>query len=87
MSRRCPAMSLQHLEDGPALVATVRRAAAVHNASWEAMVPDQFTIDLRAEAAEERAFNAMAAEKQRLREHICATYGITIRELASLAMV
>lgn len=50
------------------------------------MIPDQFTIDLRAEAAEERAFSAMAAEKERLREHICATYGISIRELASLAM-
>ena len=79
-------MSLQTLEDGPALVAAVRRAAAVHNLTWEAMVPDQFTINLLAEAAEERAYVAMAAEKTRLREHICATYGISIRELASLAM-
>lgn len=79
-------MLLQSQEDGPALVAVVRRAAALHNATWEALVPDQFTIDLRAEAAEEQAYLAMAAEKQRLRDHICATYGISVRELASLAM-
>jgi hypothetical protein len=72
-------------EDGHALVAAVRRAAAIHNQSWEAMVPDAFTVDLRAEAAEEQAYAAMAVEKARLREHICATYGISIRELASLA--
>lgn len=79
-------MLLQSQEDGPALVAAVRRAAALHNATWEALVPDQFTIDLRAEAAEEQAYLAMAAEKQRLRDHICATYDISVRELASLAM-
>lgn len=73
-------------EDGPALVAAVRRAAMAHNATWEAMVPDHFTVNLRAEIAEEQAYVAMAAEKQRLRDHICATYGISIRELASLAM-
>ena len=73
-------------EDGRSIVADVRRAAAAHNQSWEALVPDQFTVDLRAEAAEERAYLAMAAEKARLRDHICATYGISIRELASLAM-
>lgn len=78
-------MFLASREDGTALVAAVRRAAAAHNLSWEAMVPDAFSVDLRAEAAEERAYIAMAAEKQRLREHICATYGLSIRELASLA--
>lgn len=72
-------------QDGPALVAAVRRAAAVHNATWEALVPDHFTVNLLAEDAEEQAFVAMAREKARLREHICATYGISIRELSSLA--
>ena len=79
-------MLLQDQEDGHALVAAVRRAAAVHDVSWEAMVPDQFTVNLLAEAAEEQAYVAMADEKRRLREHVCATYGISIRELASLAI-
>lgn len=79
-------MSLQTLEDGHPLVAAVRRAAVVHNATWEALVPDQFTVNLLAEVAEEQAYLAMAAEKQRLRDHICKTYGLSIRELASLAM-
>ena len=78
---------LTQREDGHTLVAAVRQAAALHNGTWEALVPDQFTVNLLAEAAEERAFVAMAAEKARLREHICATYGISIRELASLATV
>ena len=79
-------MLLETEEDGRDLVAAVRRAAAAHSLSWEAMVPDQFTVNLLAEAAEERAFQAMAAEKARLRAHICATYGLSIRELAGLAM-
>lgn len=79
-------MLVHEQQDGHALVAAVRRAAAVHNVTWEALVPDQFTVNLLAEAAEEQAYLAMAAEKQKLREHICATYGISIRELASLAM-
>lgn len=78
-------MSVQE-EDGHALVAAVRSAAAVHNVTWEALVPDRFTVNLLAETAEEQAYLAMAVEKQRLREHICETYGISIRELASLAM-
>ena len=68
------------------LVEIVRAAARVHNRSWEALVPDAFTVNLGAEAAEERAYAAMAAVKRDLRDHICATYGISIRELASLAM-
>ncbi|WP_419808438.1 hypothetical protein [Sphingomonas sp.] len=79
-------MRVKTHQDGQLLVAAVRRAAAAHNLTWEAMVPDAFTIDLRAEAAEEQAYLAMAGEKQRLRAHICTTYGISIRELASLAM-
>lgn len=78
-------MSLQSHEDGRELVAAVRRAAMLHNRTWEQLVPDQFTINLLAEAAEEQAYLAMAGEKQRLRDHICDTYGISIRELASLA--
>lgn len=68
------------------LVARVRAAAAVHAVSWEALVPDSFVIDLAMEAAEEHAYAAMAAEKALLRRHICETYGLSIRELASLAM-
>ena len=79
-------MLLETQDDGRALVAAVRRAAAVHNLTWEALVPDEFTVNMLAEAAEEQAYVAMGAEKQRLREHICATYGISIRELASLAI-
>lgn len=79
-------MELNTLEDGHTLVGAVRRAAAVHNATWEALVPDQFHVNLLAEEAEEHAYLAMAREKSRLREHICATYGISIRELSSLAM-
>ena len=73
-------------QDGPALVNAVRTAARAHNMTWEAMVPDAFTVNLLAEAAEERAYLEMARHKARLREHICHTYGISIRELASLAM-
>lgn len=69
-----------------ALVGEVRAAARAHASTWEALVPDSFRVDLRAEAAEEAAYLEMAAAKARLRDHICATYGISIRELASLAM-
>lgn len=79
-------MLLETDPDGRELVAAVRRAAAVHNATWEAMVPDHFTVNLLAEAAEEQAYLAMAREKARLRDHICAIYGISARELASLAL-
>jgi hypothetical protein len=71
--------------EGHALVDAVRAAAHVHNSSWEALVPDSFTVNLAAEIAEELAYADMAAAKQRLRDHICETYGISIRELSSLA--
>ena len=74
------------IEEVHRLVAAVRAAAAVHAASWDALVPDSFTINLAQEQAEQDAYDAMAAEKARLRDHICATYGLSIRELASLAM-
>lgn len=72
--------------EGEALVAAVRAAAAVHHSSWEALVPDAFTVNAAAEAQEEAAYAEMAAAKRRLRDHICRVYGISIRELASLAM-
>lgn len=72
--------------DGRRLVEMVREAARLHNSSWEAMVPDAFTVDLVFEAAEERAYAEMATAKSLLRDHICHVYGISIRELSSLAM-
>lgn len=74
------------MNDGHALVAAVRSAAKTHSMTWEAMVPDQFTVNLAAEAAEEAAYAEMARRKRALRDHICETYGITIRELTSLAL-
>lgn len=74
------------IDEAHRLVARVRAAAALHAISWEALVPDSFVIDLGMERAEEHAYQAMAAEKAQLRRHICDTYGISIRELASLAM-
>lgn len=70
---------------GRDLVEFVREAARRHNASWEALVPDRFSINLLAEDAEELAYRDMAEAKALLRNHICETYGISIRELASLA--
>lgn len=67
------------------LVAAVRAAAAVHQSSWEALVPNQFEVNLDAEEIEEEAYADMARHKAALRRHICATYGISARELASLA--
>ena len=74
------------MSDGQELVAAVRRAARAHSRTWEAMVPDQFTVDLAAEAAEEADYTEMALHKRALRDHICDTYGISIRELTSLAL-
>ena len=71
--------------DGRDLVAEVRAAARTHGKSWELLVPSHFEINIDAEEAEEAAYAEMAGAKARLREHICATYGISIRELFSLA--
>lgn len=73
--------------DGRGLVAEVRAAAARHDSCWKALVPNRFVVDQSAEAAEDVAFQEMAQAKERLRDHICATYGITIRELSSLTLV
>ena len=71
--------------DARKLVAAVREAGRRHNLTWEAMVPDAHRVDLAHEEAEELAYAEMAAAKAALRDHICSTYGITARELASLA--
>jgi hypothetical protein len=73
-------------QEGHALVDAVRAAARIHNSTWEALVPDSFTVNLAAELAEEIAYADMAVAKQRLRDHLCTIYGISVRELASLAM-
>lgn len=73
--------------EGRALVGAVRTAAQQHEATWESLVPDAFTIDLTAEQAEEDAFQDMAVAKRALRDHICRTYGISARELCSLAII
>jgi hypothetical protein len=70
--------------DAKALVAAVREAARRHNVTWEALVPNAREVDFRHEEAEELAYMEMAAAKTALRDHICETYGISIRELNSL---
>jgi hypothetical protein len=72
-------------EEAKALVAAVRAAAARHRTSWEALVPDHFTVDLLHEPAEEAAYAEMTDAKRKLRDHICAIYGLSVRELISLA--
>jgi hypothetical protein len=72
-------------QNGRALVAAVRSAAKRHNVTWEALVPDPYRIDLAHEEAEELAYAEMEVAKDQLRDHICQTYGISYRELSSLA--
>jgi KaiC/GvpD/RAD55 family RecA-like ATPase len=67
------------------LVAAVREAARRHHTTWERLVPDALSVDFAHEDAEEAAYVEMAAAKRALRDHICDTYGISARELASLA--
>jgi hypothetical protein len=67
------------------LVAEVRAAAREHGKAWEELVPTSLVINFESEAAEEAAYQTMAAAKRRLREHICRVYGVSARELASLA--
>jgi urocanate hydratase len=73
-------------DDPRALVAAALDATRAHGSSWGALVPDAFTVNDAAEAAEEAAYAAMAAAKARLRDHVHATYGITLQQLCSLAM-
>lgn len=73
--------------DGKELVAAVREAARRHGATWDALVPSDFHVDMAHEDAEERAYAEMAAAKRALRDHICETYGLTIHELAGLIML
>jgi hypothetical protein len=76
---------MQNEQDGRTLVESVRAAAARHNLTWEALVPDPYRIDVAHEEAEELAYKEMEAAKDQLRDHICHTYGISYRELSSLA--
>lgn len=71
--------------EGRDLVADVREAAALHKVSWGLLVPSPHMVDLGAEHVEEMAYQDMAEAKRRLRDHICATYGISASELCSLA--
>jgi hypothetical protein len=73
-------------DEAKALVVAVRAAAERHNLTWDALIPDRFTVNAAAEAAEDAAYDEMAQAKRALRDHICATYGISIDELSSLAM-
>ncbi|PXA85167.1 hypothetical protein DMC47_38135 [Nostoc sp. 3335mG] len=71
--------------EGRELVGEVREAAARHKVSWGLLVPSPHVVDLGAEHVEEMAYQDMTQAKCRLRDHICATYGITAAELCSLA--
>lgn len=71
--------------DSRVLVDAVRDAAHRHDLAWRALVPDRFTVNSAAEAAEEAAYADMARAKHALRDHVHATYGVTIEELAQLA--
>lgn len=73
------------IDEARQLVDAVRAAAAAHRSTWEAMVPDSFTVDLAMEPAEEAAYADLARAKARLKAHICQVYGLSPREIASLA--
>jgi hypothetical protein len=75
-----------NIDEAHRLVAAVRGAAAKHKVTWEQLVPTQFIVNFAAEEAEEQAYAEMAVAKAALRQHICETYGLSIRELSSLAM-
>jgi hypothetical protein len=78
-------MSGEMIIEGQHLVDAVRTAAREHQTTWDALVPNQFEVNLSAEQAEEAAYSEMARAKAKLRDHICEVYGISIRELSSLA--
>jgi hypothetical protein len=78
-------MSDPVINEAQKLVADVRAAATAHKATWEELVPSTFVVNFDAERAEEDAYAEMAAAKAALRQHICDTYGLTIREICSLA--
>lgn len=73
------------MEEGQKLVAEVRAAAARHRIAWGELVPTAHLVNHAAEAAEDAAYAEMEAAKQKLRDHICALYGITAAELCSLS--
>lgn len=51
------------------------------------LVPARDKVNDSAEPIEEAAFQELAAAKHELRQHICETYGISVTELANLAIV
>jgi hypothetical protein len=79
-------MKVAEITDGRALVEGVREMARKHAITWEALVPNSFVVNADAEAAEEEAYAEMARAKAALRDHICEVYGISVRELGSLAI-
>lgn len=79
-------MRPEEVARGRGLVEAVRDAARKHAITWEALVPSSFIVDFAHESAEEEAYAEMARAKAALRDHICETYGISIRELSSLAV-
>jgi hypothetical protein len=72
------------MEEARDLVAAVRDAAVRHRIAWGELVPTPHLVNHHAEDAEEAAYAEMEAAKQRLRDHICALYGISAAELCSL---
>jgi len=72
------------MKQGKELVAAVRDAAARHRIAWGELVPAVDVVNHHAEDAEDAAWVEMEAAKQRLRDHICAHYGISPGELCSL---
>jgi hypothetical protein len=72
------------LLDARSLVDAAAEATRLHRLAWDALVPDRFTVNPAAEAAEEDAYAEMVCAKQALRDHVRATYGITAEELARL---
>ena len=75
------------MQEGRILVTVVREAAKKHNVTWGMLVPAPDKVNDSAEPIEEAAFQELAAAKHELRQHICETYGISVTELANLAIV
>ena len=75
------------MQEGRILVTVVREAAKKHNVTWGMLVPAPDKVNDWAEPIEEAAFQELAVAKHELRQHICETYGISVTELANLAIV
>ena len=75
------------MQEGRILVTFIREAAKKHNVTWGMLVPAPDKINDWAEPIEEAAFRELAAAKHELRQHICEMYGISVTQLANLAIV